>query len=138
MDDKRRTQKQISQRYQGALGYYGRVHAWRLLRFAASAVAIIGGIAAILIYQRRGPEKFFSVGPISAVHASFGEDCSKCHVGTYSSHESLSLPQIAELLQNRVQHVIPLSPLDAQCQTCHTQHTLHQPNVAQNRSCSVC
>ncbi len=138
MADFRRTQKQISERYKGALGYYRRIHAWRFLRFVASAIAIVGGIAGILFYQRRGPEKFFTVGPISAAHAGFGDDCGKCHSAANASREPLRPQQIAETLRDRFHRGIPLGNLDAKCETCHTSHTLHQPNVVENRSCAVC
>ena len=47
-----RTQKQIAERYKGNLGYYKRKHPWRVARFCVSFLALAGGVAGILIYQK--------------------------------------------------------------------------------------
>src|SRR5450755_3851452 len=74
-----RTQKQIAERYKGNLGYYKKVHPWRRARRLVSVIAIIGGLIAILIFQPRGHETFFTSGKISAEHAAFGNNCATCH-----------------------------------------------------------
>ncbi len=79
-----RTQKQIADRYKGNLGYYKRKHPWRVARFCASFIALAGGVAAIIVYQkmifqRRASEEFFSTGKISSHHAKFEQDCAQCH-----------------------------------------------------------
>ena len=68
-----RTQKQIAERYKGNLGYYKRKHPWRVARWCASFLAIVGGFAGILFYQKlisqkRVSEEFFSTGTISSSH----------------------------------------------------------------------
>ena len=74
-----RTQKQIAERYKGNLGYYKRKHPWRVARWCASFLAIAGGIAGIIWFQKRGNEEFFSSGPISSHHSTFAQDCAACH-----------------------------------------------------------
>ena len=74
-----RTQKQIAERYKGNLGYYKRKHPWRVARWCANLLAIAGGIAGIVLFQKRGNEEFFSSGKISSSHAAFAQDCAKCH-----------------------------------------------------------
>ena len=55
----RRTQKQIAERYKGNLGYTVRKHGWRRARYWISFLAIVGGIAGILLFQTRGRENIF-------------------------------------------------------------------------------
>src|ERR1041385_7585743 len=74
-----RTQKQIAERYKGNLGYYKRKHPWRVARWCASFLSIAGGIAGLILFQKRGNEEFFSSGRISSNHAAFARDCAKCH-----------------------------------------------------------
>jgi hypothetical protein len=138
MADQRRTQKQISLRYKGNLRYYRRIHAWRFARFAASAIAIVGGIIAVLIYERRGPEKFFIAGPISSVHANFGNDCGKCHEATFIGRDSVTPERFSQVIRDRFQRGVPVEQLDRKCEVCHQHHAPHEPNVVENRSCAVC
>src|SRR5437764_986748 len=79
-----RTQKQIAERYKGNLGYYKRKHPWRVARFCATFIAIVGGVIGIvayqkLIFQQKANEEFFSSGKISSHHAKFEQDCAQCH-----------------------------------------------------------
>lgn len=138
MAEPRRTQKQISERYQGNLTYYSGRRWWRRAQFLASAVVVAAVVAAIIFYERRGPQEFFTAGPISSVHASFGNDCGQCHDPRLTSSGPLTVERFRQVLDDRFHHGIPLQPLDAKCETCHQQHALHEPNVVENRSCSVC
>ena len=138
MADPRRTQKQISGRYQENITFYRRIRAWRWARLVISAIVGAGAVAAVLTYNRWGPQKFFTVGPISAAHATFGNDCSKCLEGILRQPNSATPQQLVQVIRDRFNHGIPLQPIDRKCETCHAQHTLHQPNVVQDRSCSVC
>ncbi|MEP6699648.1 MAG: hypothetical protein ABJB09_07965, partial [Verrucomicrobiota bacterium] len=74
-----RTQKQIAERYKGNLGYYKRKHPWRVARFCATFVAIVGGIEGIFLFQKYGREDFFNAGKISSNHATIAQDCAQCH-----------------------------------------------------------
>jgi hypothetical protein len=138
MAEPRRTQKQIAEQYKDNLAYYRKIHLWRFARILASATAIIGGIAAIFYYQRQGPERFFTAGPISRAHASFGDNCGNCHDAHLTVGGPLTPRRFGQVISDRLRHGIPLQSLDAKCETCHDQHTLHQPNVVQNRACSAC
>jgi hypothetical protein len=128
----RRTQKQIAERYKGNLGYYNRLHPWRQMRALVSAVVIIGGVVAITIFQVRGRETFFNSGKISAPHAGFANDCAKCHDKTAGQEK------FTAVLSDRFHHGVAFDPIDRKCESCHKQHALHELNVVQNRSCSVC
>lgn len=133
-----RTQKQIAERYKGNLGYYKKVHPWRRARRLASAIAIIGGLVAIWLYQLRGPETFFSAGKISAEHAAFGDNCASCHDKALVTDGPLTPRKFREIVKARFQNGVTFEAIDQKCQTCHTQHAFHEPNVVENRSCSAC
>lgn len=138
MADPRRTQKQISERYQPNLTLYRRIRASRSARLVVSAILSAGVLAAVLFYNRRGPQKLFTAGPISTPHASLGNDCAQCHEGALAHPGSGAESRFGRVLSDRFRHGIPLQPIDRKCETCHTQHDLHQPNVVENRSCAVC
>ena len=138
MPTPRRTQKQIAERYKGNLGYYNRLHPWRRAHAWVSILAIIGGIAGIVFFQMRGREKFFNSGKISLAHASFGDDCAKCHDRSLMTGGPLTPAKFKQVVSDRFHNGIAFDPIDKKCETCHTRHTLHEPNVVQNRSCSTC
>ncbi|MFL6583308.1 MAG: hypothetical protein ACJ8KU_02185 [Chthoniobacterales bacterium] len=131
-----RTQKQISQRYWSIVANYSSLYPWKLARIAATAVAIIGGILAIVIfYRQRASEEFFNAGRISAPHAKFGNDCKQCHEEAAGAPDR---PQLIAALKERFHSGVEFNTIDRKCEVCHQQHTLHEPNVVENRSCSAC
>lgn len=132
-----RTQKQIAERYKGNLGYYKKLHPWRLARMIVSALAIIGGVAGIVLFQKRGREEFFNPGRISSNHATFAADCAQCHEQSVDRRQ-LNTAKVQQILGDRFQRGIDFTGIDRKCETCHQQHTLHEPNVVENRSCSAC
>src|SRR5947209_19508977 len=101
-----RTQKQIAERYKGNLGYYNRLHPWRRMRAIVSAIAIIGGVIAIAIFQMRGRETFFNSGKISAPHAGFANDCAKCHDKTATQEK------FTAVLSDRFHQGVAFDPID--------------------------
>ena len=142
-----RTQKQIAERYKGNLGYYKRKHPWRVARWCASFLAIAGGIAAVVLFQKRGNEEFFNSGTISSGHASIARDCAQCHDKGAALQNDFSLAKLQKIVKDRFNHGIDFSSIDRKCQDCHEKHPpfgtqkkydLHQPNVVENRSCSIC
>jgi len=147
-----RTQKQIAERYKGNLGYYKRKHPWRVARFIASFVALAGGIAGIIVYQklifqRQASEEFFSSGKISSHHAKFEQDCAQCHDRNAAMGNDLTLAKFRSVIKDRFHRGIDFSAIDHKCQECHEKnppfgtvkkYDLHEPNVVDNRSCSVC
>jgi hypothetical protein len=133
-----RTQKQIAERYKGNLGYYKRKHPWRVARWCASLLAIVGGIAGIILFQKHGNEEFFSSGEISRPHAGFTQDCAQCHDKGAVLGEKVTLAKFHSVVRDRFHRGIDFSAIDLKCEKCHQQHSLHEPNVVQNRSCSVC
>jgi Cytochrome c7 and related cytochrome c len=138
MADPRRTQKQISERYQHNLTLYRRLRASRWVVLVISAILCAGTVALVLFYNRQGPQAFFTAGPISTAHTTFGNDCRKCHEEVSTRSNAERPQQLLQVIRDRFSHGIPLEPIDRRCETCHAQHSFHQANVIQNRSCSVC
>ena len=148
-----RTQKQIAERYKGNLAYYKRRHPWRVARFCATFVAIVGGIAAVLIYdrlifQKKASEQIFSAGPISSHHAQFEQDCSRCHDKNAAMGNELTPAKFASVLKDRFKHGLDFASIDNRCERCHEdehqpvglkkEYDVHEPNVVNNRACSIC
>jgi hypothetical protein len=153
-----RTQKQIADRYQGEVGYPRRNHPWRVARFIVSFVAIAGGIAGILLYQKlvsqkRVSEEFFSSGAISSNHATLPEGCAGCHGASATAGNDLTRAKFQSQLTDQFHRGIDYASIDHNCQDCHEgkppfkskpafaaprDYKLHEPNVVQDRSCSVC
>lgn len=133
-----RTQKQIAERYKGNLGYYKKKHPWRVARWLAGFIALAGGAAGIVLFQRHGNEDFFSSGRISANHSAFAHDCVKCHDKGAALGDQITFAKFQTVLKDRFRRGIDFVAIDRKCEQCHKQHTLHQPNVVENRSCSVC
>ncbi|MDQ6809100.1 MAG: hypothetical protein M3Z64_06700 [Verrucomicrobiota bacterium] len=132
-----RTQKQIAERYKGNLGYYKKLHPWRLARMIVSALAILGGVIAIYLFEKRPREEFFNPGTISSNHATFGNDCAQCHEQAVDKTQ-LNTARVSHVLNERFHRGLDFSAIDRKCETCHAQHALHEPNVVENRSCSIC
>ena len=139
----RRTQKQISERYQGNLRYYDRIHLWRLSRFLVSFFAICAGLAAIIVYQRRGNETFFNPGKLSTSHATLVDGCASCHDKASLSRSALTSSRFQSLLSDRFHRGVSFDAIDKNCEACHVQrdkrtYAFHRPNVVKDGSCSVC
>ena len=139
----RRTQKEISERYQGNLRYYDRIHLWRLSRFLVSFFAICAGLAAIIVYQRRGNETFFNPGKLSTSHAALVDGCASCHDKASLSRSALTPARFQGLLSDRFHRGVSFDSIDKNCATCHLQRdnrtfAFHRPNVVKDGSCSVC
>jgi hypothetical protein len=148
-----RTQKQIAERYKGNLGYYKKTHPWRAARFIVSFLALSGGLAAIIAFQRRGNEEFFSTGKISSNHAIFAQDCAQCHDKGATLSGDHSLSKIHAVVKERFHRGLDFTAIDRKCEACHEgrppypprpitvgpkEYDLHEPNVVENRSCSIC
>ncbi len=134
----RRTQKQIAERYKGNLGYYKKRHPWRMARWCVSFLALAGGAAAIIAYQQRGREDFFSSGKISSNHAAFAQDCAKCHGRSSLLADGVTFAALKKVAKDQLRHGIDFTAIDLKCESCHQHHKVHQPNVVENRACSIC
>jgi predicted CXXCH cytochrome family protein len=121
----RGTQKQIAQRFKGNLDYFRKAHYWKRLRFWSILVVSLIGAAIMALTFIAAPEAIYNPGPISQPHASFAEDCSKCH---------------EPLNRSLVNATVKLSneSIDQRCAGCHKSHSFHQPNVVHERSCTAC
>jgi hypothetical protein len=123
-----RTTKQISQRYSGNLTYYLKRHYFRALRFRF--VALVGLISLMAMagygwwaWRSDNDVAFYSPGPISQAHASFGKHCEQCHDPKAPQEE----------------RTIAQSSMDAACLKCHVaQSVVHQPDVARGHACVQC
>ncbi len=138
MAEPRRTQKQISERYRGNLGYYNRLRSWVRARFIVSLLAVLAGLFAIFLFQRHGHETFFNPGKISTPHAKFADNCAKCHDQSLMTGGPLTPAKFKQVVSDRFHSGIAFGPIDRKCEACHTHHVLHEPDVVQNRSCSAC
>jgi hypothetical protein len=142
-----RTQKQIAERYKGNLGYYKRKHPWRVARWCASFVAIAGGLAAIFLFQKSGTEQFFNSGTISSGHETIARDCVQCHDKGAALQKDFTFAKFKNIVSDRFHRGLEFTSIDRKCQDCHEKHPpfgapkkydLHEPNVVENRSCSIC
>jgi hypothetical protein len=143
MPTPRRSQKQISERYQGNLGLYNRILPGRLARFLAGFFALSLGLAAIIAFQRRGNEKFFNPGKLSRGHAALVDKCVSCHDDSFPNDRRVTPIKFQETVRDRAYHGVDLESIDRNCEKCHREqddrsYAFHQPNVVRNRSCSVC
>jgi hypothetical protein len=133
-----RSQKQIAERYKGNLGYYNRLHPWRRWRLIVSLATIVAGLVSIWLFQKGGRETFFNPGKISTSHASFADDCAKCHDKSLLGRGVLTPAKFNAVVRERFATGVAFDPIDRKCETCHTQHTFHEANVVENKSCSAC
>jgi hypothetical protein len=133
-----RSQKQIAERYKGNLGYYNRLHPWRRWRLIVGFATIAAGLIAIWLFQKHGRETFFNPGKISASHASFADDCAKCHDKSLVSRDVVTPARFSAVVRERFKTGVAFDPIDRKCETCHQKHAFHEANVVQNKSCSAC
>src|SRR2546423_1086034 len=138
MFPRRKTQKEIAEKYEGSLDYYSKIHGGKLARFLVCLLGLAVALAAIITFQKRGNETFFNPGPLSRAHAGLVNDCAKCHDKSLLAGGQLTEAKFKEVLSERFRKGIAFEPIDKRCETCHTAHTFHEPNVVQDRSCSVC
>ncbi len=139
----RRTQKQIAERYKANLDYFKRIQPGRLARFLVNFLSISAGLAAIIAYQRRGDERFFNPGGLSTSHAALVDNCASCHDKSLLTGRRLTPDEFQGVLSDRFQHGVAFDPIDQNCEACHFKqdnrtYVFHEPNVAKDRSCSVC
>jgi decaheme cytochrome c component MtrC/MtrF-like protein len=139
----RKSQKEISEKYQGNLRYYNKIHLARLARFLVSFIAICAGLAAIFVYQRRGNERFFNPGKLSTSHAALPDGCASCHDKSSLTSDSLAPSKLQQTLRDRFHDGVAFDAIDKNCEACHLQRdkrtfAFHRPNVVKDRSCSVC
>lgn len=136
MDEERGTQKEIAQRYADRVSAREARSGWRRVLFWVTCVAVVGGGAGLYLAERRPPAPaFFNTGPLSLHHRALENDCAACH----EAAESLTTVRVAEVLADRFRNGAPsFARIDRACLECHQGHDFHEPNVAENRSCSAC
>ena len=82
-------------------------------------------------------EDFFSSGKISSNHAAFAQDCAKCHGRSAAFADGVTFAALREVTKDQFRHGIDFTSIDRKCETCHQRHSLHEPNVVENRACSI-
>src|SRR5688500_19601706 len=90
---------------------------------------------------------FISSDKISSHHAKFEQNCAQCHNKTAFLDTDFSLAKFTSVIKDRFHHGLDFSAIDHKCQECHEKnppfgtvkkYDLHEPNVVENRSCSIC
>jgi hypothetical protein len=130
MDKDKPTQKQISNRYDGAADYPGRPHYFRRLRVWLFVSVAVAATLGALAYSYLGKQNAYSPGPISQNHSSFASDCRVCHRdsdGVFSKLGQLApdSPDPGKGLASS-----SLARMDAACLQCHATASLHLPQAA--------
>jgi hypothetical protein len=143
MAEPRRSQKQIAAQYQGNLDYYKRFHFGRRARFLVTLLALAIGVAAVIVYQKKGNEKFFNPGPLSRNHVALAERCESCHDKSLLNSIALIPVEFRDAAAERFRTGVAFAPIDSNCAVCHLKrdhrvYNFHEPNVVAERSCSVC
>ena len=100
---------------------------WRVARFIASFLALAGGIAGIIVYQKlifqgQVSEEFFSSGKISSQHAKYEQDCAQCHDKNAAMGNDLTLAKFQGVIRDRFHHGIDFNSIDHKCQECHEKN----------------
>ncbi|HEY2951228.1 MAG TPA: hypothetical protein VGK40_01525, partial [Verrucomicrobiae bacterium] len=122
MAEPTRTTKQIAERFKGNLNYPQKPHYLRRWKFIVLWVVTVLATAGVVAYHYFGPLTFYNSGPISMQHASFANDCQKCH----------EFPGRLLAIRNSS------APMDGSCLKCHPGHDFHEPNVPHNYDCVAC
>ena len=134
-----RTQKQIAERYKGNLGYYKKRHPWRVARWWASLLALAGGLAGIIAFSRARERRISQLGKnFELITRPSRRTARSVTTKVPRSAKESTLAKFKRVVKDRFRHGIDFTSIDRKCEQCHKQHTLHEPNVVENRSCSVC
>ena len=127
----RQTGKQRSQRIQ--IDYYRHRGGLHRLKWICAAIGLFGAVAyAGFAFTGIGQSQV-STGTISIAHASFENDCSKCHQGF--------LPVASDAF--RIDASASLTHIESACQSCHRvgnhfRSHLNDPSKAIDQNCSAC
>ena len=135
MSQPNRTQKQIAEKYKGNLDYFKKANWLRRLRFLLCLLALVGGIAGIVWFQRHGSNSFYNAGPLSAKHAR--QDCTACHApekGSVADLVSLAkgdpgAPSFGAIM-GRLFDGNSRADFDKACLKCHVGFQLHRPDLS--------
>ena len=160
---RKRTQKQISERYKDNLADYQRLYRWRRAVGAVTVLTLIGGGVAVWYYYKRAPDKFFNPGPVSIHHRNISRDmtapmspeqpiqtgpagnCDACHDKSLITGGGLTAKRFVQVVKESFRKGASaerIEQIDNRCETCHTRlskrtHSFHEFNAIQNR-CSEC
>src|SRR5262245_25062517 len=142
MADPEDSQKRIAARYRGNLTLYDRFNRRKLILFLVCFLSLAAGIAAILVFQRRGDERFFNPGALSRSHAHLPRGCADCHDNSFLTGE-LTAEKFTKVINDGFHQGVVFDSIDLKCETCHERqdkriYNFHQFNVVKNRSCSIC
>ena len=144
MDGNPPTQKQIAQKYDGNLGYFGKSHYLRRLRGWCFAIVALCSLVGAITFHFWGSGKIFSKGPISENHAGFANDCRACHIDAETDalkallSERPSGSSLRTIFATGPSHEgvkngqspAAWSHMDQACLKCHAAYGLHLPQAA--------
>ena len=131
-----RTQKQIAEKYKGNLDYFKKRHVFRRIRSLLCLLALVGGIAGVVLFKQFGADSFYNAGPLSENHAHLKNDCKSCHAmqnGSVAGLLALAKGEAgAPNLSTITKHIFSgesAREIDHACLKCHEGHQLHQPDA---------
>src|SRR5437868_2308888 len=114
---RRRSQKEITEKYRDNLADYKRLYTWRRAIIAVTLLAVFGGIFGLWNYSNRAPDKFFSPGPVSSYHLNIipamagtaiseqpangggATNCDACHDKSLVTGNGLTKEKFVEILR---------------------------------------
>ncbi|MFZ0211584.1 MAG: hypothetical protein WAL55_02650 [Candidatus Acidiferrales bacterium] len=131
-----RTAKKLAQRID--LTYFQRPHPlrrWRFILSVAFPVLALLWLAAAGVSKDRSP---YSMGPVSASHAFFGQKCSACHVAdTVSFRHPVTDQACLACHDGPIHHADQL--FTPSCSSCHVEHQGRVRLLAvRDASCTQC
>ena len=163
MEQNRKTQKQVAEKYKGNLSYFKNPGLLRRTRFWLAFLTCVVGFTALYFYVISGEKKFYNSGPISSTHASVANDCQSCHQASNGELVRDQLIPLLTLWKNRIErgqnpfqetphHFFAGLEIDSACASCHQGQTQHVPQwfslaamdyrpdiaMADGGSCSSC
>ncbi|HKF52327.1 MAG TPA: hypothetical protein VKB26_08450 [Candidatus Acidoferrales bacterium] len=114
-----RTAKKLAQRIE--LSYFERPHPLRRWRFILSVAVPAVALLWLAVVRVSGSRTPYSMGPVSASHAFFGQKCSACHVAdTVSFRYSVSDQACLACHDGPIHQAAQI--FTPSCSSCHTEH----------------
>ncbi|MHB8753591.1 MAG: cytochrome c3 family protein [Candidatus Acidiferrales bacterium] len=131
-----RTAKKLAQRIE--LSYFKRAHPlrrWRFILSVALPAIAIAWLAVAGVSKNRSP---YSMGPVSAPHAFFGQKCFACHVAdTVSFRHPVTDQSCLVCHDGPIHHADQV--FTPSCSSCHVEHQGHiRLTAVRDSSCTQC
>lgn len=131
-----RTAKKLAQRIE--LSYFERPHPLRRWRFILSVAVPAVALLWLAVVRVSGSRTPYSMGPVSASHAFFGQKCSACHVADTVSFRHPVRDKACLACHDGPVHQ-ELQTFTPSCSSCHAEHVGHTRLVAMpDAACTRC